>query len=176
MVAISFKREWRKKLLSGEKAQTVRPYSETQFQRIKDNPILQIYINQRSPDNEFLFEAELEEVFGLVPFRILNKDYHDPLNDAARLEIKELVKRDGFTCYYEMKDWFRKQYGEIYRDMEFMVIRFKPVLGVMCAECKQMHYTEQARIPDKCSNCGNDNPDRFFAVNSREARFVKVTE
>lgn len=181
MVTLSFKKEWRNLLLSGDKTQTVRPKPKYKrmfelFGAWNGHLVLQIYINQRSPDRELLFIAKVMELLGLKfpeynAMPVVTSYREGGWSECAGREIWE---NDGFGSLQEMYNWFLREYGDKLYDMDFVVIRFKPKLGVMCAECMQMHYTEQATIPEKCSNCGNNNPDRFFAVDSREARFVKV--
>jgi|Deesub1362A_J573_1020465.scaffolds.fasta_scaffold00348_26 hypothetical protein len=127
MVAISFSM-FKDKLLSGEKDQTIRPYSEKRYNQIKNAKRLQIYWKQRTKQCEKLFDAELVEIFKLASFKKLYNDYLEPFQHL-RQNLDELAQRDGFECFHEMLYWFRKKYGSKYRDMEFMVIRFKKLEG-----------------------------------------------
>jgi len=133
MVAISFS-TFKDKLLSGEKTQTIRPFSEHRWKlllKAKNGELkLQIYWKQRTKECEKLFDAEITDLFilDLFPDTFVasdpSSDYRRPLTIE---EEEELARRDGFSDYDEMFDWFFDRYKDDFFDMRFIVIRFKKI-------------------------------------------------
>jgi len=135
MVAVSFS-VFKEKLLSGEKDQTIRPFSECRYCQIgKKRLPLQIYWKQRTKECEKLFDAVPEEVFPvwLDPdaFMIYLYDRHAGKILLSEEEQEEIIRRDGFKSREEFFKFFIKKYGRKYlRDNIFMVIRFRRVENV----------------------------------------------
>jgi len=134
MVAISFSdSRLLEKLLSGEKNQTIRPYSERRYSIIKGRKILQIYWKQRTKECRKLFDAELTEIFLIYLFHPKTKKEwpHKIKNQEpvpmTKKEVEELVRRDGFKNIRELYAWFKQQYRKQKKKLEgkFMVIRFR---------------------------------------------------
>ena len=133
MVAISLS-IFKDKLLSGEKDQTIRPFSEYRWKQLlkaKEGKLrLQIYWKQRTKECEKLFDAEIMDLFvmDLFPDTFVASD---PNSDDWRMltieEDDELAIRDGFCCHDELLDWLFDKYGDAVFTMRFIVIRFKRV-------------------------------------------------
>ena len=138
MVAIGFK-VYKDKILSGDKRQTIRPYSEKRYKSLLKNRKLQLYWKLRTKDCEFLKEVELKDLFIIKLYSPTNIfDFHSsgyPVGHVFRWgdvrwyimspdNIIDLAKRDGFDSVPEMYKWFRNQYGKKVYDMNFMVIRW----------------------------------------------------
>jgi len=136
MVAISFS-VFKDKLLSGEKTQTIRPYSEKRFNQLKNARVLHIYWKQRTKECQLLFLADLVDLFRIrfteeKKVKKIIENYSS--GDIEYLvfshfltdnELDDLVKFDGFNSVDEMFDWFYNKYGDSMYEKEFMVIRFK---------------------------------------------------
>jgi len=140
MVAISFS-IFKDKLLSGEKDQTIRPFTRQrylQFAKAREvseegKPSLQIYWKQRTKESEKLFDAILTElrVIAIDPDR---EEMRERVWMVADLKIpegkvEEIVKRDGFESKEEFFNFFRKKYGSKLKDMYFILIRFRRAEG-----------------------------------------------
>jgi len=134
MVAISFSdSKLLEKLLSGEKDQTIRPFSERRYRQITKIRKLQIYWKQRTKESRKLFDAELTEIFLIYlinpetkeewPHKIENQK----LTPLTQEEAEELVRRDGFKNIRELYAWFKQRYKKQKEKLEgkFMVIRFR---------------------------------------------------
>ncbi|WP_202320412.1 ASCH domain-containing protein [Archaeoglobus neptunius] len=134
MVAISFS-TFRDKLLSGEKDQTIRPYSENRYHLLKvRRKRIQVYWKQRTKECEKLFEAEPTEVFTVFldpdSHCIYRYDDHVGKTWIPVEEQEEIVRRDGFRDVEEFFEFFTRMYGEEYLwDNIFMVIRFRKLDG-----------------------------------------------
>ena len=129
MVAISFS-VFKEKLLSGEKDQTIRPYSECQFCKLKKARSgkynLQIYWKLRTKEAEKLFDARCTDVF-LIELDPLSKIADDGLRlRMTEEEFEELWRRDGFETEEQFWEFFEKKYGDL-RNKLFMVIRFERI-------------------------------------------------
>ena len=135
MVAISFS-VFKDKLLSGEKTQTIRPYSEKRFNQLKNAKVLHIYWKLRTKECQLLFLADLVDLFRIrfteeKKVKVIIESYS--FGDIEYLvshiltddELDDLVKHDGFNSVDEMFDWFYNKYGDSMYEKEFMVIRFK---------------------------------------------------
>jgi hypothetical protein len=111
MPVISFS-TMRDKILSGEKKQTIRPYSE-HWMKLKTGDKLVGWWKQRSPEREKLFESVLSE----APFGIYWLFFTD-----------SLMQRDGFYNLDRANaEWFIPHYGEhgeVDADKPFVVIRW----------------------------------------------------
>lgn len=135
MVAISFKREWEELLQSGMKTQTIRPLPKPQrldsyFKALRGEQMLQIWIDQRTSNRKFLFEARCKDIIGVrfapddtTPYCI------DMFHDGWHRCGLGIFIEDGFNSLQEMIDWFRKEYGDKMYDMGFVAIRFQRVDG-----------------------------------------------
>jgi hypothetical protein len=130
VVAVSFS-VFRDKLLSGEKDQTIRPFSECRYCQIaKKGRKLQIYWKQRTKECEKLFDATPVEVFKVWLDPDSRSIYrYDEWAGKVPLtaeEQEEIVRRDGFDSVESFFEFFLERYGEAYlRDNAFMVIRFR---------------------------------------------------
>jgi len=128
MVAISFS-EFKDKLLSGEKTQTIRPYTKHRYNQIKNAKKLQMYWKQRTKESEKLFDAELEDIFLIKFFHVVTDIlilYPKGVTLTDR-EIETLVRRDGFASKKELIKWFYRKYGNRLFRNYFMVIRFRRI-------------------------------------------------
>jgi|Deesub1362B_J571_1020462.scaffolds.fasta_scaffold03070_7 hypothetical protein len=134
MVAISFS-IFKDKLLSGEKDQTIRPFSEYRWKQLlkakEEGRKLQIYWKQRTKECEKLFDAEITDLFLLwfVPDKLTapepDSDYRHFLTIE---EEEELSRRDGFKNSDEMDEWFFSKYQLLELAPEpFIVIRFRRI-------------------------------------------------
>lgn len=134
MVALSFSdQKLLGKLLSGEKDQTIRPFSERRYEQIVRIRKLQIYWKQRTRESKKLFDAELTEIFLIYlihpktkeewPHKIENQE----LIPMTKEEVEELARRDGFKNIEELYAWFKQRYKKQKEKLEgkFMVIRFR---------------------------------------------------
>lgn len=139
MVAISFS-VFKDKIVSGEKTQTIRPYSEKRYNLIKKIGKLQLYWKQRTKECELLREVTLESIDIIrlyAPRNMLDfnsKGY--PVGNFFKWDGKQwipldeedffaTVHRDGFGSTAEMCEWFYNHYGDKVKDMKFMRIRWK---------------------------------------------------
>ena len=133
MVAISFT-VFKEKIISGEKKQTIRPYSKKRWNSLLKNRKLQLYWKLRTKEAEFLKEVELKELF-----KIAFRTYFDDLGHECVTILKEengtwreldsggqedLALRDGFDGLWDLMEWFYKKYGEDMYKRDFMVIRW----------------------------------------------------
>ena len=134
MVAISFS-VFKDKILSGEKTQTTRPWNQKRYEQIKRIRKLQLYWHQRRKDSELLKEVDLEDIFAIgfsndayhfLIFRIFEDGSLSVLRRTLPHEAGEIVYRDGFSSFNEMKNWFFERYGPKMNDMPFMVVRWNP--------------------------------------------------
>lgn len=141
MVAVSFS-VFKEKILSGEKTQTIRPYSEKRYETIKKIGKLQLYWKQRTKECELLGEAELESIDIIrfyAPENLLdfngrgyptgtifkwNGEQWVPVDEG---DFFATIHRDGFETINDMYEWFRKKYKDKLRTMNFMRIRWKAV-------------------------------------------------
>jgi len=97
------------KILSGEKKQTIRPYSEY-WLKFKKGDRLVGYWKMRTPNNEKLFDS----VFSEDPFWLDITEFDD-----------ELMKRDGFENLKDgLDNWFGPKYDYPVH-MPFVVIRWE---------------------------------------------------
>ena len=136
MVAISFS-VFKEKILSGEKKQTIRPYSKKRWNSILKNKKLQLYWKQRTKECEFLKEVELEEMFRIrfeikwlrVSFlgyiTVLKEEEDGSWKEIDSDELDHLARCDGFENCSEMTEWFFEKYGYGIDTMIFMVIRWR---------------------------------------------------
>lgn len=100
-----------------KKKQTIRLKRSSYWLRWEEGDRLVGYWKMRSSGStEKLFESRFRE----DPFIITPDEW-----------TKELAHKDGFRAYDVwseldlMEDWFEDKYGKEYRDMEFVVIRWK---------------------------------------------------
>ena len=109
MPAISFS-TLKDKILSGEKKQTIRPYSDY-WLKFKKGDRAVGYWKMRTPECEKLFES----VFSEDPF----------ITDLSEFD-DELMSRDGFSNLREaLLDWFWVKYPKNLPFMDFVVLRWE---------------------------------------------------
>ena len=148
MVAIGFT-VFKEKILSGEKTQTIRPYSEKRWLSILRNKKLQLYWKLRTKNTEFLKEVVAVELFKIMfledwddlghkviivkrtdnAFSAPREDFlfnrSERWRDMSVDEIKEMARRDGFDDEFQMFKWFENKYGKDIWGKELMVIRWR---------------------------------------------------
>ena len=138
MVAISFKPEWRDKLLRGEKTQTIRPRpSKKRLNQLwRTNPAyircynkkpldLHIYTAQRTRNAELLFKTKTTGIYecrfndyGLI----IQFNWFSPeINE----NLQQIAKKDGFQGLHTLRAWFETQYGPELEEKDFILIRFE---------------------------------------------------
>ncbi len=139
MVAISFS-VFKDKIKSGEKTQTIRPYSENRFNLIKRKRVLQLYWKQRAGGG--LIKTAVLESIDIIrlyaPAKITEFEGAGESGNrwlwvwkAGRWEKEseegkeETIKRDGFNDEFEFYAWFKKHYKGKVVGMNFMRIRWK---------------------------------------------------
>ena len=133
MVAVGFT-VFKDKILSGEKRQTIRPYSQSRWNTLLRNRKLQLYWKLRTKEVEFLKEVELKELFKIA-FRTyfddlghecvtIMKEENGKWRELSTEEQLDLAIRDGFDGLWDFMEWFHKKYGENMYRMEFMVLRW----------------------------------------------------
>ena len=116
MVAFSFSSEdFVVPILSGRKNQTTRPISTARLKQLKkENPVgLQLYYQQRSKDGFKISDALKTDLL------IIKLKPEGPyiVDDNCILPFPEdkaadLARRDGFSSYKEMFNWFVRHYGQ----------------------------------------------------------------
>lgn len=126
MVAVSFS-VFKDKLLSSEKDQTIRPFSEYRYRQLsKPNCKLQIYWKQRTKECEKLFEAVVTELFVIQLDPDERVIYHHEEKPMTEEELEEVVRRDGFASVEEFFEFFVSRYGkEHLRENPFILLRFE---------------------------------------------------
>ena len=107
MPAISFKPEFRDKILDSSKIQTIR---QRRKNPIKEGDILLLYINQRSKGNEFLGKAICKSVGEIkIDWQGISiKGYF-----CNKEHAQWIAKLDGFKNLSDMQDWFAKVYKKL---------------------------------------------------------------
>ena len=130
MVAISFS-VFKDKILSGEKRQTIRIYSEKRYNQIMRIRTLQLYWHQRSRDSELLREEIAVELFRMRfieegdEIGLETMDAYGEFEVAKENEREHIAQADGFSSWAELVQWFINRYG---RDKllktDYMVIRW----------------------------------------------------
>lgn len=138
MVAISFS-VFKDKIKSGEKTQTIRPYSENRFNLIKRKRVLQLYWKQR--DGGGLIKTAVLESIDIIrlyapakitEFEIAGESRNrwiwvwtgSEWEKESEEGKKETIKRDGFNDEFEFYTWFEKHYKGKVVGMNFMRIRW----------------------------------------------------
>ncbi len=139
MVAISFS-VFKDKILSGEKTQTIRPYSPKRYGQIKKIERLQLYWKQRTKECELLREVNLESIDIIRLYAPYNLAAFDSQGTTVghihrwsgkrwmlvdQKEFFDTCKRDGFETIADMYEWFRRKYKDRRYNMVFMRIRWK---------------------------------------------------
>ncbi len=137
MVAISFS-VFKDKILSGEKRQTIRRFTEKRYKQILNADRLQLYWHQRSKDGYLLKEVKLSRIYFLA--------FREDENGKIRLWLKErenslsffpakewlsdyVAEMDGFDSYESMLKWFLEHYGkDEILNTTFMVIKWEDVV------------------------------------------------
>ena len=134
MVAIGFT-VFKDKILTGEKTQTIRPYSERRWKTILKNRKLQLYWKLRTKECEFLKEVNLKEMFK-IRFEIkwlrlyslgcytVSKEEDGTWREMEEEEMEDLARRDGFESFKALVEWFKGKYGVGIFTQDFMVIRW----------------------------------------------------
>ena len=133
MVAISFS-VFKDKVLSGEKQQTIRPFSKHRWDSILRNRKLQLYWKLRTKETEFLKEVMVKEIFK-IRFHVfwddwtqecitILKETPDGWKEMNAEEQLSLAIQDGFDSVWSMLSWFENRYGKSLAEKEFMVIRW----------------------------------------------------
>ena len=134
MVAIGFT-VFKDKILTGEKTQTIRPYSERRWKTILKNRKLQLYWKLRTKECEFLKEVNLKEMFK-IRFEIkwlrlyslgcytFSKEEDGTWREMEEEEMEDLARRDGFESFKALVEWFKGKYGVGIFTQDFMVIRW----------------------------------------------------
>ena len=132
---------FRDKLESGEKKQTIRPYSEFQYRRFYNAKKYQLYWHNPRNGGQLIKEVESAgrpiRVFFMEP----RSDAHISILYASTIQDIDLcyeafgslsdmrgiiAKRDGFEDYFTMVRWFEETYKEkLLRPNEFMILRWK---------------------------------------------------
>lgn len=132
MPAIYFKKKWKKKLLYGDKCQTIRP---SRKKKLKIGDKLKIYLGERFKTKKFelLGEAEITDVFEVI-FHFAKHEsipiaFVMTIPDCKHLQtetLKKIAIKDGFETEEELIDWFVALY-KLDKPKAFDVIRFKPL-------------------------------------------------
>ena len=127
MVVISFS-IFKDKIESGEKDQTIRPYSPIRYKQLKSAKIYHLWWHNPRNHGTPIFEVlPLEPPF-LISF---NKSLYYPNIDRIgrskeHIDLTAFARRDGFASSQEMFDWLEENYGnELYRK-RFIVVRWIP--------------------------------------------------
>lgn len=106
MIIISFMERFKASLMNGTKNRTNRAYSKYR-NRTKIGDRVQIYIKQRSPEGEKLFEAIITNKIiwniNQAPHNIKKVWEISPLKNEIWLEF---AKRDGFKQYSDFLEYF----------------------------------------------------------------------
>ena len=133
MVAIGFT-VFKDKILTGEKTQTIRPYSERRWKSILKNRKLQLYWKLRTKECEFLKEVNLKEMFKIrfeiKWLKLYTLGYYTVFKEDGTWremeeeEMEDLARRDGFESFKALVEWFREKYGVGIFMQDFMVIRW----------------------------------------------------
>ena len=133
MVAIGFT-VFKDKILTGEKTQTIRPYSERRWKTILKNKKLQLYWKLRTKECEFLKEVNLKEMFKIrfeiKWLRLYTLGYYTVFKEDGKWremeeeEMEDLARRDGFESFKALVEWFKGKYGVGIFTQDFMVIRW----------------------------------------------------
>ena len=131
-IIISFMKNFKASLMNGTKSRTNRAYSKSR-NRIKIGDCVQIYIKQRSPEREKLFDA-------IITNKIIWNIYQAPQNIKKAWEISSPLKnetwlefalKDGFKQYSDFFEYFdpenhpKKQSKYIYFEFEKFMVYFK---------------------------------------------------
>ncbi len=141
MVAISFS-VFKDKIITGEKTQTIRPYSEKRYKSIVKNKKLQLYWKLRTKHAEKLADAVLEDIQIIRLYAPLQLSFFDSEQTTigwihrwdghkwvkvVAEEMRDIAKRDGFDSISDMYHFFQKKYGKKIFGMNFMLIRWRVV-------------------------------------------------
>lgn len=145
MVAISFS-VFREKILSGQKRQTIRKYSERRYKQLMNCRVgkkhkLQLYWKQRTKDCHLLFETHVHKIEFLrmrwasnwiedanpfdylQPCRVSSPGYRWEGSNAFSLEeAEQLARADGFDSFREFEHFFSR-YDHI-EDLCFIIIHW----------------------------------------------------
>ena len=124
MVAISFS-VFKKKIKTGKKRQTIRPYSSKRFKQFVRNRNIQLYWKMRTKHCEKLGDAILAAIYNVR----LTKDGIMAFVDGKWIALNSdlIAQYDGFENYQEMLKWFCDKYHvsvEELANMPFMLIRW----------------------------------------------------
>lgn len=124
MVAISFT-VFKNKIISGEKKQTIRKWSETRVNQMKKLKVLQLYWKQRTPECELIKEVVLDEIVK-VRFGPMGLMFFDDggWNYFRIADMHQIALLDGFTDFGRMENWFFNKYNELEKQI-FSLIRWR---------------------------------------------------
>ena len=133
MVAISFSKnpEFPEMIRKSIKDQTIRPFNAKRYKQIKRIRKLQLYWKQRTKECYKIADAELTEIFKIkfakkhLIFKKNETEYFTGMfYPLEPMDIHEIVTRDGFDDFQELRNVLEHMYGDI-ENMTFMVIRFR---------------------------------------------------
>jgi len=119
---------FREKILSGEKCQTIRKFTNKKWSMAKNARKYQLYWG--NPRNGGTLIKEVNRSFD--PFVIGFQQSDNPIflyKDNYTLSSQsqhQLARNDGFTNVNEMVDWFHEHYGDSMYAERFIVFRWLP--------------------------------------------------
>ena len=131
MVAIAFS-EFKDKILDGTKTQTIRMYTTEKYEKFRNAKRLQLYWIGDNGEPTLIKDVKLEKVFIIAfddrfdRFQLYEqKEDHLEYKRCTRpKETEAIVRRDGFSSFKEMKEWFKRHYGSLIYQKFFVVIRW----------------------------------------------------
>lgn len=126
MPAISFS-TMKDKILSGEKKQTIRPKSDYWFKWKEGDRLVGYWKMRSSGESEKLFDSELsEDPFVTTPdeWTVLLAIQDGFEGRTERIEGQTAAPYTHDTPLNTMTTWFYKQYGEGWRENEYVVLRW----------------------------------------------------
>jgi hypothetical protein len=128
---------FKEKIESGEKTQTIRRYSDFQFNRFTKATRYQLYWG--NPRNGGYLIKEVEKAENPIKIRFVNE--YSPIGKKQfpryliyilnvstneKIPLRELAIKDGFADDFKMFDWFFEHYGSQMYEVPFMVLRWNP--------------------------------------------------
>lgn len=135
MPLISFS-VFKEKVLDGTKSQTIRPLRK---HPIKKYDSLYLYWKCRTKETQLLRTEVCSEEF-LIKMSIFNNGYTvymhiwpvGSVKELSSTDYEKLARKDGFSGFKEMVEWFYNRYGEL-REETYQVIRWNPIAS-LCVE------------------------------------------
>lgn len=119
---------FKEKIEDGTKTQTIRRYSEFQYNRFCNAKKYQLYWHNPRNGGKLIKEVEAAEKPFTIYFHLMGIHFcpkKSPYLDQQNI-APDLFAPDGFSNVPEMWDWFKNKYGDILYQKPFMVIRWKP--------------------------------------------------